>query len=212
MEDSPLSIAANVAGLLTFVVAIFASIYVRYVSLRNGGVEMRTVWQAAQDNVNDLQESQAWLSINEGDEPDLIWLKKLGATLRATEIVIFLYCARAMNMNMTRDAEVLENVLSGGQWVGITPTTFTDAAQEIKETKEKQSIIRRLHEGRFKSPDTGWTYFDQVVVGVRLLLTVGASPTSFWWYRVRERVLEKVRQRDVLRSRLLSHQVSMANS
>jgi len=209
MEDSPLSIAANIAGLLTFVVAIFASIYVRVVSLRNGKVEMKTVLQCSVDNMQDLRESQADLSITEGDEPDIIWLKKLNASLFATEIVINVYCGRVMNADTT----FLEDMLYSTQWVGITPTTFADAAQEIKATKKSKSVIRRLYGERAISSDTSrWSYFDQSVAALQVLFTAGSSPTLIRWYRVRERVLERVRQRDVLRSRLLSHQVYMANT
>ncbi|KAF0328400.1 hypothetical protein GQ607_004196 [Colletotrichum asianum] len=38
-QDSPLSIAANVAGILTFIVAIFAAVYVRITYLRNSDDE-----------------------------------------------------------------------------------------------------------------------------------------------------------------------------
>ncbi len=38
-EDSPLSVLANVAGILTFVVAIVAALYVRITYLRNSDEE-----------------------------------------------------------------------------------------------------------------------------------------------------------------------------
>lgn len=43
MEDSPLSIAASITGILTFVAAVLASIYIRYNTLQNGQVELEKV-------------------------------------------------------------------------------------------------------------------------------------------------------------------------
>jgi hypothetical protein len=43
MGDSPLSITASVTGILTFVAAILAFIYVRYLTLRNSKDEMNSI-------------------------------------------------------------------------------------------------------------------------------------------------------------------------
>ncbi|KAI4679378.1 uncharacterized protein J4E84_008408 [Alternaria hordeiaustralica] len=112
MEDSPLSIAANIAGLLTFAVAILASIYVRIASLRNGRLELEIIRESVEDNVQDLmrmsRENPSDLRkryiTEQGDEPDLRRLKNLSADLNATEIFIYI--------SATRGEEALQRIVA----------------------------------------------------------------------------------------------------
>ncbi|KAI4671049.1 uncharacterized protein J4E88_009445 [Alternaria novae-zelandiae] len=125
MEDSPLSITANIAGLLTFVVAILASIYVRVLSLRNGKVELETIRKSVEKNVNDLLEMvqettpiptppfppsptfSGWDRRNSQDEEtDAVRLKKLSVSLSTTEIIIYIYCCSA-----DRSEEALQRLI-----------------------------------------------------------------------------------------------------
>jgi len=217
MEDSPLSIAANIAGLLTFVVAILASIYVRYVSLRNGRVEMETIRNSVSDVLIDLGkmnssssavlEGNAHLIVGQDDEEDVIWLKRLGASLLTTEILILAYCLRATNSE-TSMVEAILSCARSIQDIGVTPTTFTDFVLDTRKATQKASdhlkrFIYLIPESLTKQFPMSWALY---------ILTVGSTPTLMRWYRVREKVLEKVREREILRSRILSHQVSMANS
>jgi len=212
MEDSPLSVIANIAGILTFAVAILASIYVRFVSLRNGRIEMETIRKSVDDVVNDLDmmkspssgvlQGHAHFIVNEGDKQDAVWLKKLGTSLLATEMFIFAYCARATNGR----SGTADFALSSAQKLQdgvITLTTFEEADQEAKEASDRDVFTYRLSEFLARQFPMTWVLY---------VLTAGSTPTLVRWYRVRERVLEKVRQREILRSRILSHQVTMANS
>jgi hypothetical protein len=51
MGDSPLSITASVAGILTFIAAIFAFICVRNSTLLNGRTEIATVIESVQATI-----------------------------------------------------------------------------------------------------------------------------------------------------------------
>ncbi|KAI4651106.1 uncharacterized protein J4E79_009303 [Alternaria viburni] len=225
MEDSPLSVIANIAGILTFAVAILASIYVRFVSLRNGRIEMQSIQDSVVDVLNDLEkmnssasavlQGNTHLIVNQDDEDDVIWLKRLGSSLLATEILILAYCLRAMNA----ETSMVEAALSSArslQDIGITPTTFTDFVLKSREATQKatqkaaQNSSDHLKQFMYLLPEP---LTDQLPMSwVLYVLTVGSTPTLMRWYRVREKVLEKVREREILRSRILSHQVSMANS
>lgn len=55
MEDSPLSIAASITGILTFVAAVLASIYVRYNTLQNGRVELEKVLKSVKISIEETR-------------------------------------------------------------------------------------------------------------------------------------------------------------
>ncbi|KAL3423231.1 hypothetical protein PVAG01_04978 [Phlyctema vagabunda] len=67
MADSPLSIAANVAGILTFVVAIVAALYVRLTYLRNADSE----YFAVKNSLSWYKTESIWLHdlVNAADTP-----------------------------------------------------------------------------------------------------------------------------------------------
>ncbi|KAI0456214.1 hypothetical protein F5B21DRAFT_502685 [Xylaria acuta] len=66
-EDSPLSITAHVAGILTFVIAIFAAAYVRITYLRNSDreyfqVKMSLAWYKTDMNQNIKSTASSWMT------------------------------------------------------------------------------------------------------------------------------------------------------
>ena len=218
MEDSPLSIAANIAGILTFIAAIFASVYVRVVSLRNGKLELEITRNSAENTAiglntmnrhhpSDLRERY---TRQLGDEPDVLFMKGLKADLIATDTVIYIHCMHAMGFDETEPYVInLQSALSSLYDTGSTYITFPEAQVQVSDTsmqKLPNEGVLNLFERLIR------VYLNKLVDVSQRLLSVGVSQNLMRWYRMRETVLETVRQRDVLRSRLLSHQVSMANS
>lgn len=55
MDDSPLSITASITGILTFLAAIVAFVYVRYNVLHNGAEEVRNISDSVSASVNEAR-------------------------------------------------------------------------------------------------------------------------------------------------------------
>jgi len=221
MEDSPLSITANVTGILTFAVAILASMYVRIVSLRSGNLELQTTLESVQDNVHDLMrinrqnpsDFRKSHHIQEGDGPNIWRLKQLGSDLIATELVIYIYCMHAKAFD-DRDQIVVsvQSVLSTLRDTVVSHTALSYAQAEISGIPVQKPFMGSIFLPICRFLPIHWKYPRKLLYASQRILTVGSSPTLIRWYRVRETVLEKVRHRGVLQSQILSLQVSMANS
>ncbi|KAI8952052.1 hypothetical protein F4801DRAFT_542700 [Xylaria longipes] len=56
MEDSPLSITASVTGILTFLAAIVAFIYVRYQTLIHSEEEIKTIVNSVESGIKYMSE------------------------------------------------------------------------------------------------------------------------------------------------------------
>jgi len=196
MEDSPLSIAASIAGLLTFVVAIIAAIYVRYEDVRNGKVELAVIQISVQNKMSDLNAMGMIerITIEPNDGVEAIWLKKLITSIVATEIVILSYLAYAQGIP---NAPNVSRVIELTTLVGVEPTTWRDAIDEVQTVTARQQLLRSNN---------------VAVRSVQSVLRLGTTPRLVRWYRVRTKVLERIREREDLQSRLLSHQIDMANS
>jgi hypothetical protein len=85
MQDSPLSIAASVAGILTFIAAILAFMYVRYNTLRNGHREMLAILESVSDTVEETKGAAAQISTQSEDRPESSLLTKLATDLFSLE-------------------------------------------------------------------------------------------------------------------------------
>jgi len=205
MEDSPLSIAANIAGILTFAAAILAAAYIRYTTLSNGLLEMATVRSSVEANLQDLRMIglRSRLTIKESDDSDTAWLKKLIVSIYSVEIVTSVYVKRAAGL----DTSSMLLRLPDCPLIGVTPTTWSDALREAKEAGIDVGSINDDIEAK-----SVWKHSSRLVTIIQATLRLGSTPQLVRWYRVRDRVFEKIRQREHLRSRLLSHQISMANS
>jgi hypothetical protein len=228
MEDSPLSITANVTGILTFAVAVIAAIYVRYKSLRDIETEIMMIKRSTGDDFGVLrligltpssrnvrEDSSllpACLHIEKDDDPDVVSLKILVVTFMVTDRVILAYCTNAAGESTAHMAAPL----GFSRLVGTTPTTCVDAAREIEGLQRRPIVLGKTFFALAKYENSHWRYctllLQWLFISLLLLSRAGSSPTLIRWYQMREKVLEKVRQRDILRSRILSHQVSMATS
>ncbi|KAJ5200950.1 hypothetical protein N7449_005753 [Penicillium cf. viridicatum] len=191
MEDSPLSITANISGILTFLAAVCTFVYVRYNTLQNGHTEMNDIHESVKATIEEnlLMESQ--IEIQPGFEK----VREIFHKLWRTEISIMIELAKAI----------------GGE--------------ELAHRVRGQTIEPDSHQNVFK-----WLYKDKVDYGlgqegwvkkipllavalttVRLAWNLGATPKLLRWYMVREKVIEKIRDRDNYRSRLRSHQLALLN-
>jgi len=196
MEDSSLSIAANIAGLLTFVVAILASIYVRYENLHNGKVELAVIYNSVRNKMSDLSAMGMFerVMIEPDDGVEAIWLKKLIASILATEIVIIAYLRYALEIS--NEASVMSFIYLI-PLAGVEPATWKDAIDEAERATARQQLF---------------TSDNIAVRSLQFVLRLGTTPQLVRWYQVRTKVLERIREREDLQSRLLSHQIDMANS
>lgn len=91
MPDSPLSATASIARILTFAVAILASIYVRYNSLRNAEKEIINTLESVSATLNEIQPiSQAGST-----DPDE-FAHKMASDLYSIKIEILARCMLAL--------------------------------------------------------------------------------------------------------------------
>jgi len=223
MGDSPLSIAANIAGLLTFAVAILASIYVRIVVLRNAEVEMERIRKSSEGNVEDLgltntetsapnrRESYKHLCVQEDDEPKVVRLKNLSVLLIATDIVIYVYCIRAVDIDGARRRCLIENVQAFIDDTANRSPNFVAMIEEVISAT-KRSIIDSDVITFAGHRSARWLSAKKLVNALQKMMKAGSSTTLIRWFGVREIVLEKLRQRDILSARVLSLQASIAKS
>ncbi|KAL1859621.1 hypothetical protein Daus18300_009486 [Diaporthe australafricana] len=227
MDDSPLSITASITGILTFVVAILAFIYVRYNTLRNGEAEMMTVLESVSAAIDEARPvAQGW---GDAEEPDH-FVQKILTDLYSIEIEILARCMLAIRGGSASEAEMM---VSMSEHVpghlrrqhpgpGDDSNTWAEVQQKLEELYSDQ---RRVH-CRAGGPGRSILSFEYVFEMLAkldshnpfpytsLVLTFvfqfGASPRMVRWYRVRERVLEKMQARERTRSRLLLYQISTA--
>lgn len=205
MEDSPLFVAANVASILTSAAAILAAAYIRYTTLTNGLLEMATVRSSVEANLQDLRMIGliSRLVIKESDDSDTTWLKKLIVSIYSVEIVTSIYVKRAAGLETSSMLLRLPDC----PLVGVTSTTWTDALREARHAGMEAGCMDDDIEAKYILKIS-----NRLASAVQATLMLGSTPQLVRWYRVRDRVFEKIRQREHLRSRLLSHQISMANS
>ncbi|KAF2815675.1 uncharacterized protein BDZ99DRAFT_493666 [Mytilinidion resinicola] len=214
MQDSPLSITASITGILTFIAAICAFIYVRYNTLRNGGMEIGTIIDSVTATI---EESRAIAlsgpATQPGDDPDSSRLKKLVSELYSTETDILAQCTIVFGKDLGK-------LQLGSRPSGSTSTSATwkdvvkevdDAQKRWQQQQRRRRYGLRVTEKYFRpvidlvdSYPTGWA----ITISV---LSLGATPTMIRWYRARKKVFEMIQQREIIRSRLLFHQISIAN-
>lgn len=192
MEDSPLSTTANISGILTFLAAVFTFVYVRYNTLQNGHAEMNDIYESVKATIEETLLMESQIEIQPGFEK----VREIFHKLWRTEISIMIELAKAI----------------GGD----------ELAQKVRG---QTSIEPDSHHNVFN-----WLYKDVVDYGlgqerwvkripllavalttVRLAWNLGATPKLLRWYMVREKVMEKIRDRDNYRARLQSHQVALLN-
>ncbi|KAF2815677.1 uncharacterized protein BDZ99DRAFT_514329 [Mytilinidion resinicola] len=213
MQDSPLSITASITGILTFIAAICAFVYVRYNTLRSGQEEILTILESVTATV---EESRAIAHGGlAGDDPDSSRLTRLVSELYSIELAILAQCMTVFGMD-------LDQMQLGSRPSESTSTTWKDVVKEVNEAQQRwQQPQRRKTWGLRKIEkhikpmiefidsrpilSIGWA----ITISV---LSLGATPTMIRWYGARKKVLEKIQQREIIRSRLLFHQIALANS
>ncbi|KAJ5116320.1 hypothetical protein N7456_000668 [Penicillium angulare] len=192
MEDSPLSTTANVAGILTFLAAIFAFVYVRYKTLQNGHAEMNNIYESVKATIEEtlLMETQI------ENQPGFEKVREIFLSLWRTEISIMIGLARAIG-----GEELAQKVRGQSK---IEPGSHHNVFMWFYRSK-----------GEYGTEQENWAMripsLAVVLTAVRLAWNLGATPKLLRWYMVRKKVMEKVRDQDNYRSRLRSHQLALLN-
>jgi hypothetical protein len=185
-NDSPLSIAANIAGILTFVVAILAAIYARVTYLRNSDAEYFRV--------------KASLSWYKTESTWLAGLVRAAADLDGP--------GRERRYSVTAEFQMYSFVME--DLVRLEQRLL----ELVKETEEKATAEDERvmgsggdEKGRARQGDDGWTFVPR-----RWGWSWTKTSVAIAWLSVRTKALDLVRQRDALTARVLFTQMSMIAS
>ncbi|OQD65955.1 hypothetical protein PENPOL_c005G07619 [Penicillium polonicum] len=192
MEDSPLSTTANISGILTFLAAVFTFVYVRYNTLQNGHAEMNDIYESVKATIEETHMMESQIEIQPGFEK----VREIFHKLWRTEISIMIQLAKAIGGD-----ELAHKV--GGQ-TSIEP----DSHHNVFKWLYKDEVDYGLGKERWVK---GIPLLAVALTTVRLAWNLGATPKLLRWYMVREKVMEKIRDRDNYRSRLRSHQLALLN-
>jgi hypothetical protein len=183
-QDSPLSITASVSGILTFLAAILAAVYVRLTYLRNADSEYFQV-----------KASLSWYKTESTFMHDLVSTSSL----------------HGQSFDNQEENEKGEGDGSGDRGRGKEREMYGFVVEQLGKLEERlleclaeaeEGVDRKNGDGREK--EGGWT-----IVPSRLR---GRTGIAMSWVPVRAKALELVRQRDALGSRVLFAQMSMISS
>jgi hypothetical protein len=219
MEDSPLSILASITGILTFFAAIVGFVFVRYKVLQNGTIEMDSILATT---VTVIDDSGVWLeatkdtSQNEG-HPKLWNTFRRELFKTELQIVTEYHAAGLLGspVELVWVATMSRDDMSHF-WQEIDTDTWLRFDQIVHQQQQQRGYRSNNKSGNdlTQRDKLGMTaiIIRQASLVWRSLLNLGASPSLLRWYRIRENVLDLVRSRKALQSRLLLYQVSTANS
>ena len=189
--DSPLSITSSIAGILTFLAAILAAIYVRFTYLRNADTEYFQVkaslnWFKTESTfMHDLVSTSSLPHFQDSDGPEE---------------------DQGLDGNANEKGEVEE---PGGK--GKEREMYSFVVEQLGKLEERlleclaeaeEGVDRKT--GRDGAGKEGWTIVPRSVRG--------RTDIAMSWLPVRAKALELVRQRDALGSRVLFAQMSMISS
>ncbi|KAF2473543.1 uncharacterized protein BDR25DRAFT_352039 [Lindgomyces ingoldianus] len=213
MEDSLLSITANITGILTFIAALCAFIYVRCNTLRNSWTEIATIVNSVEATIEETRAvAKAEPVMQPGGDPDSSRLKSLVLELYSTELAILAQCMNVYGKD-------LRTIEPGSRPSGSTSTTWDDVMQEVEKAQKRWQNRRNYRLSAIHRLSNVMIVIIQTHPRVALIwaiiisiLSLGATPTMMRWYMVREKVLKKIQQRETIRSRLLFHQISIVAS
>ncbi|KAH8780554.1 hypothetical protein F5882DRAFT_146379 [Hyaloscypha sp. PMI_1271] len=187
-QDSPLSITASVSGILTFLAAILAAVYVRFTYLRNADSEYFQV-----------KASLSWFKTESTFMHDLVSTSSLHHALEEME-------------DEKGDARSGSEVSGRGR--GKEREMYAFVVEQLGKLEERLlECLAEAEEGVDRKQDRdgekggeggGWTIVPRSVRG--------RTDIAISWLPVRRRALELVRQRDALGSRVLFAQMSMISS
>lgn len=139
MEDSPLSITTSIAGILTFIAAICAFIYVRYNTLRNGWTEIDTIVESIVATIEETRAiAQAGQVTQSGDDPDSRRLKELVTELYSTELAILAHCMNVYAKDVGKTLGTIQaRMQSSLRPSGSTRTTWAEVVKEVQEAQKR---------------------------------------------------------------------------
>ncbi|KAJ5822385.1 hypothetical protein N7447_004725 [Penicillium robsamsonii] len=192
MEDSPLSTTANISGILTFLAAVFTFVYVRYNTLQNGHAEMNDIYESVKATIEETLLMESQIEIQPGFEK----VREIFHQLWRTEIAIMIELAKAIG------GDELANKVRGQ--TSIEP----DSHYNVFKWLYKDEVDYGLGQERWVKRIP---LLAVALTAVRLAWNLGATPKLLRWYMVREKVMEKIRDRNNYRSRLRSHQLALLN-
>ncbi|KAK0651166.1 hypothetical protein B0T16DRAFT_489235 [Cercophora newfieldiana] len=206
MEDSPLSITASVAGILTFLAALIAFIYVRYQILQNGHDEIMSTLEATALSIDETSSMQAALLQHDQRHEAARRLRQCLQDLCSIDIDISGQCVMAA-FGHNRTNEVSATGGLGEEHDADAPTTISETTPKAKGGRfaalaEKLRYFRNILRVSVQHAPGIWRSVHLV-----LNLIVGITPMLLRWYSVRKEVMKKVQQRNMLRSRILHQQM-----
>ncbi|KAL2065245.1 hypothetical protein VTL71DRAFT_2914 [Oculimacula yallundae] len=206
MQDSPLSITASIAGILTFAAAILAFVYIRYNTLKDGYAEMDTIFKSVESSLDDTRMMKT-------ANPD----GHLGSILKDLFRLERRIMAELLKVYQNPQANAVIEVLDLEEAALVDPQGIA-APIARKKGRLGRLLLRvsrlvlwaRTIEQIFISVDPeimalGW----RILVFVRHL---GMTPFLLRWYMTRDKVLVMTRRRESLRSRMLFIQMSHVNT
>jgi hypothetical protein len=182
-QDSPLSITASVAGILTFLAAILAALYVRLSYLRNADSEYFQV-----------KTSLSWYKTESTFMHDLISTSSLSHQLQSQDG----FDDGEEKRGKGKEREMYMFVV---EQLGKLEERLLECLAEAEEGVDRK--VGRDGE-REKEGEKWWTIVPRSVKG--------RTDIAMSWLPVRTKALELVRQRDALGSRVLFAQMSMISS
>ncbi|KAJ9151737.1 hypothetical protein NKR23_g2964 [Pleurostoma richardsiae] len=184
-QDSPLSITASVAGILTFLVAIVAAAYVRVTYVRNSSEEYFRV-----------KTSLSWY------KTESTWLAELvraaGATNNRPGVSVE-YDRRDTATEREMYAFVMDDLVRLEQRI----------LELVAETEEKAASGDEDRQPKMGAGADGRAW---PLVPRRWMWSWSRTSVAMAWMPVRAKALELVRQRDALTARVLFTQMSMISS
>ncbi|KIL84601.1 hypothetical protein FAVG1_12127 [Fusarium avenaceum] len=229
MDDSPLSIAASITGILTFVAAIFGFVYVRYTVLKNGTDEMFNVFESVTATLDETQALLARISTIQGDGlgPGSGRLGRLIKDLYSTELLIMaqyqnVFSHRHMDLktsmnSMNSISSTLSQLIAanpGGAWLDMmrkaeelaNPPSQPQSTRFWRFFEGLKQVDRVQRDVLSVVPD----YFSLPWSGLRLILSLGVGPSLMRWNKIRKQVLEKMKNREIVRSRIMFYLIQRA--
>ena len=195
--DTPLSIVGNVTGILTFVAAAWAFVYVRYTTLRNSYEERLNIMSSATNNFREMS-LMSTLARNARHRSD--------AVRDAVE--------RLFDDILRLEYEIVSLIM---KIYDHTHPFLTDSNElpmvqpEINLQLDWKSVEAAVKAAREDTCNISSTAKTMVTIMHLFIPTSIVSKENVRWYQPRPKVLEMVREREALRSRLLYRQLSMIN-
>lgn len=210
MDDSPLSTTANIAGILTFIAAVGAFVYVRYAALRNGRIERDNILDSVLTTIKetltiDVAISQARLAKESDQDPDTLWMGEHISKIYSIELSIFTHCIRAGNYSdIPRSLEDLKDVITAHARHAEDIAAAQAKHTPILETYFLKHVIKEM-QSIIENPNR-ILYFWGIM---RFFIYFGETPELMRWYNSRKEILKMVKEGEILRSRLPFHQISL---